>query len=218
MNDNLENYMHRAHRYRNIDGTGEIYVGFIFLGFVLTGYLQAILPTHSMWRHGFAGTLFMCTVLLSAMAFGHWGVCRTIKKHITWPRTGYVAYGHSGRSLWSIIVAMLVSVIAVICFANLERVARNYHAMSLGRAGWMALNVAAYAFWVFAVSKEHPWKWLVVVFMALGLFGIAFIVPRGDFESRRPEMWFLCLTWLASGGATLYSYIRHTQPPAPESE
>jgi hypothetical protein len=188
MNNNLENYMRRAQRYGNIDGTGETYVGFIFLGFVLMGYLQAILPKHSMWRHGFAGSLFICAVLLSVMAFGHWGVCRTIKKHITWPRTGYVAYGRSGRSLWSIIVATLVSAIAVICFANLERIARNYHAMSLGRAGWMALNVAAYALWVYVMSKEQP------------------------------EMWFLALTWLASGGATLYSYIRHTQPPAPESE
>ena len=82
----------------------------------------------------------------------------------------------------------------------------------------MAFNVAAYAFWILFKSKEHPWKRLIVVLMALGLFAIAFIVPRGDFDSRRPEMLFIALTWLASGVATLYSYIRHTQPPAPESE
>jgi hypothetical protein len=31
-------------------------------------------------------------------------------------------------------------------------------------------------------------------------------------------MLFFGLVWLASGGATLYLYIRHTQPPDPEAE
>jgi len=31
-------------------------------------------------------------------------------------------------------------------------------------------------------------------------------------------MLFIGLVWLASGGTTLFLYMRHTQPPAPEAE
>jgi glucan phosphoethanolaminetransferase (alkaline phosphatase superfamily) len=218
MTDTLQNYARRTRRYDNIDGTGEMYMGIMVLAFVLLGYLQAILPENSMWRYRFASLVFAYAVLLPVLAFGYWGVRRTIKKYITWPRTGYVAYGHCGKSWWSNIAALVIALVVVVVCANVERLARHFHAMSLGRAVWMAFNVAAYAFWILFKSKEHPWKRLIVVLMALGLFAIAFIVPRGDFDSRRPEMLFIALTWLASGVATLYSYIRHTQPPAPESE
>jgi uncharacterized membrane protein HdeD (DUF308 family) len=77
--------------------------------------------------------------------------------------------------------------------------------------------LAAYAFFVFRWSREHAWKWAVLVFMALGLLAIGLVVPGGAVESFPPVALFLGLVWLGSGVATLYSYIRHTQPPLPEA-
>ena len=96
MKDELQNYLARPKRYDNIDGTGEMYMGLMILGFALLGYLQTILPTDSLWStNGFASLLFMYLILIPVLALGYWG-SKAIKKHITWPRTGYVAPGAGG--------------------------------------------------------------------------------------------------------------------------
>ena len=59
---------------------------------------------------------------------------------------------------------------------------------------------------------------MVLVFMVLGLLALALGVP-GDFrELSRPAMLFAGLIWLGSGGATLFAYIRRTQPSTLEAE
>lgn len=93
--------MERHKLYDNIDGTGEMFMGLMLLGFALLGYLQAILPEHSIWRTNmFASLLFMYAVLILVLGPGYL-LRRVIKKHITWPRTGYVA----GHSLWRLMLA-----------------------------------------------------------------------------------------------------------------
>jgi membrane-bound ClpP family serine protease len=68
------------------------------------------------------------------------------------------------------------------------------------------------------MGKGNPWKWLVLLFMALGLLVIDLLVP-GDFEELfRPVALFVGLTWLGSGAATLCLYIRHTQAPVLETQ
>jgi hypothetical protein len=84
--------------------------------------------------------------------------------------------------------------------------------------GAVAIYAAGYAFWICRMGREHPWKWLVLLFMALGLLAIALIAPAGFVGLWRPMLLFVGLTWLASGGATLFLYIRRTQPPAPETQ
>ena len=84
--------------------------------------------------------------------------------------------------------------------------------------GNVVIFAVGYGYWICRFSREHSWKWFVLLFMALGLFAIALIAPA-DFKGLwRPMLLFVGLTWLGSGGATLYLYIRHTQPPAPEAE
>jgi len=88
--------------------------------------------------------------------------------------------------------------------------------MSMGLM--MAMLSAAYPLFVYRFSREHPWKWLVATATALGLFTMALLVPSILMESWWLPMSFIGLAWLASGGTTLFLYIRHTQPPAPEAE
>ena len=91
MKDELQNTMERPKKYDNIDGTGEMFFGLMILGFALFGYLQTVLPEHSMWRTNvFAPFLLMYGVLLPTLGFSFL-LQRVVKKHLTWPRTGYVA-------------------------------------------------------------------------------------------------------------------------------
>lgn len=219
MKENLQNYLGRPKRYQNIDGTGEMAMGVMLLSFALVAYLSAVLPEGALWRkNGLVTFAFIPMVMIPILAFQYWGV-KAIKKHITWPRTGYVAYRRSGRTWWLAIVATFIaSAVIGAGVVWLTALARGSHAISLARAGYLAVLLAAYAFFVFRWSREHLWKWLVVLFMALGLLAIVLVVPGNVVESFRPTALFLGLVWVGSGVATLYLYIRHTQPLAPKAE
>lgn len=210
--------MERPKHYENIDGTGEMALGVMMLSFALVGYLSAVLPEGALWRKNGINTFeFLPVVMLPILAFQYWGV-KAIKKHITWPRTGYVAFRRSGWSWWmAIVTTVIVGGVFGASFVCVMVLERRFHAISLERAGYLAVLVAAYAFFVFRWSREHAWKWLVVIFMALGLLAIALVVPGDIYQTFRHVALFVGLVWLGSGLATLYSYIRHTQPPSPET-
>ena len=218
MKDNLQNFMDRPKQYENIDGTGEMAMGVMMLSFALVGFLSAVLPEGALWRkNGISTFEFLLVVMIPILVFQYWGV-KAIKKHITWPRTGYVAFRRSGMAWWKTIALTLVASAVfgagTVCVMML---ARRFHAMSLERVGYLSVLWAVYPFFVFRWSREHKWKWLLVIFMALGLLAIALVVSGDIVESFRYVALFVGLVWLGSGVATLYWYIRHTQPPSPET-
>ena len=86
----IQDYVKRPGRYSNIDGTGEMIFGAMYLGFALLGYLQSTLPKDSIWSTQLARIVFMEVVLLAVWGLSWWG-SKAIKKYITYPRTGYVA-------------------------------------------------------------------------------------------------------------------------------
>jgi hypothetical protein len=121
-----------------------------------------------------------------------------------------------GRS--SILPLMLAPLIAAVLAAGLflaVRYGRLHNAMLLPQMLEIAMFAGPYALVVSRLSREHPWKRLVALFLAASLIAYAFAWPEGP---ARPVMIFTGIVWLASGGITLYLYIRRTQPPAPESE
>ena len=216
MKDELQDFLGRPHRYDNIDGTGEMFMGLMILGFALAGCLEESLSAHaSRWMHG----VVIYGVMIPVFVFGYW-IRRVIKNHYTWPRTGYAAFPRvGGKSWWIGMVAVLViSALLAAGFACLSLFARRNDAINLPRMCMLVVLAAAYAIWVFRMGGEHLWKWLIVIFMALGLVAIALIIPGDVHALFRPVALCVGVVWLASGGATLCSYIRHNQPPAPEAE
>jgi hypothetical protein len=236
MDAKLQDSRSRPKRYDKNDGTGEMVVGIMAMGFALLGSLPAILPQNSIWRHGFADTLLFFAVVLLIYGLMQW-VPRAIKRRITWPRTGYVTYHFGGptaksrRWLWT-----LMAVILVLSFFNGAIVAyltrppdlgsSAPHGVALGgRQDWIyiewigvaALYVAFYG-WLFCrKDRTYPWKRLVLLFMVLGLFVIAVVAP-GDFAAiGRLMVLFTGLTWIGSGGVTLYLFVRHTERPTQET-
>jgi hypothetical protein len=204
-------------------------MGLMILGFALLGYLQTVLPKDSMWStNGFAGLLFMYLVLVPVLALGYWGV-RAIKKHLTWPRTGYVAYGVGGlpgkakRAYWAGRVSVFVlSVVIAAGLGGVVAFERKHHG-AMGSAGvgyvlYLAFWVPLYAFWIRRMGKQHPWKWLMLLLMALGLLVIGLLGPGDVTQVARPVMSFVGLVWFISGAATLASYLRRTHVPAAGAE
>jgi hypothetical protein len=218
MKDELQNYMARPCRYNNIDGTGEMGMGLMMLGYTFLGYVQANLPQGSMWRHGLASMLLFFAVLLLMVGFILW-FPKAIKKRITWPRTGYVAYRVGGKAWRKALVGVAVfSAVIAAALGCLRRLDTRHDWISLAWMGNVAIFGAGYAFWIYCFGREHSWKWLILLFMALGLLAIALLVPGDIVGLRWLMLLFIGLTWLGSGGATLFWYIRHTQPPTPAAE
>lgn len=220
MKTEFQNLMEKPKRADSYDGTGEMVFGLMALGYGLLGYVQVALPKNSIWRQGsygkllfFAGVLLMLGLMI--------GVTKVIKKRITWPRTGYVKYRNPGRKFWwwtwMVGVAIFSAVIAA-GVAFLMRFDRRHDWISLV---WMAnqpIYVACYAYWIYRMERDHPWKWLVLLFMALGLLAIALIAPAGLVGLGQLMLLFVGIVWFGSGGATLCLFIRHNQPPALEAE
>ena len=103
----IQDYVRRPGRYSNIDGTNEMLSGAMYLGGGLLGYLQGILPADSIWTHKWHGLVFMQVVLLAVFGLSCWG-SKAIKKYITYPRSGYVAYRRDLEFDRSAILRLLV--------------------------------------------------------------------------------------------------------------
>jgi len=229
--------------YDNIDGTGDMLMGSMLLGFALLGCLQNLLPEHSIWRtNGFASLLFMYGVMALVLGPAYW-LRSLVKKHITFPRTGYVA----GHSFWRMMLApkpartetapgvptragmfcamlgiTLIAAIAAASLAGLLAFERKHlgalgNLEILGYAGYLCFWLLVYAFWIWRMSRKQPWKWLFVLLMAVGLLVVGIIHPDDFFEMNRLVTLFVGAVWISSGIATLVSYLRHTQPPAAET-
>ncbi len=231
-NEQIQKTMMRPMRYEAIDGAGEIACATMLLGFALSSYTYLLVPEPSLWRNGIAWLLFF------GGSFGPYCIHKAIKKYITWPRTGYVAYRRDTKSFRigmaaSVVVAVGISIGLSFLLASELRHAGAISpgdirpgAIRPGPAGhsrkiMLALLVASsavlYLMMAAATMRKKPWKWLVFVLIVLGPLEINLLVPGNFIELSRPVMLFLGLVWLLSGGATLYSYLRHTPPPAPET-
>ncbi len=213
----LQEYLGRPKKYENIDGTMEMLFGLLSLCPVVYQVAKPLLITCFLWANRFAGILVVYAVFALVLIPGYWAR-KAIKKHITYPRTGYVAYRRDAKSrahMW--LLAMLGGAASSAGFVLLIGFGQRHHAVSLTRLGLLSLYVAGYAYLFLRTSREHQWKWLVVLFLALGSLAISF----SGWDRSRFEMamfLFFGLTWLVSGGITLYLYVRCTRPAALEAE
>ena len=139
MADEIQEYAKRPKRYENIDGTSELTFGTMYLAFALLAYLQGNLPRDSMWTHGVMSMVFMYVVTIPVMFLGYWGG-KMIKKHITWPRTGYVAYRRPARSWLAASFTAMVVAAAFVFFS--VRLTKGHPAPDLARIAMLAVLLA----------------------------------------------------------------------------
>jgi hypothetical protein len=216
--DQLESLLNRPKAYYNIDGVGEMAMGFMCLAYSLLGWLQANAPKGSIW-HGMPAFMIyigsMCLIL-------HYGP-KAIKKRITYPRTGFVEYPKRD-TLWRPMI--LGAVVSAALSAGLMVGLRRHWNMTTPAALIGLLFAASYAYGIARIGMAR-WKWAVVCVVALGSVAIA-VLPAdvvGALAGHSSVRGAFLLTFmlygavlLVSGGISFWLYLRHTEAPAPEAQ
>src|SRR5579872_6094058 len=90
--DQVQNFLQRPKSYYNVDGVGELGIGFMCLGYALLAWLQLHAPKDSVWHR-----MYMFFIYLTVMtAIIHYG-SKAIKDRITYRRTGFVDYSQRDK-------------------------------------------------------------------------------------------------------------------------
>ena len=220
--DQVDSLMKRPTAYYNIDGTGELGMGFMCLGFALLLWLQLHTPKDSIWNKMYV--LFIWVGLMVAII--HYGT-KAIKNHITYPRTGFVAY-RKQSSIWTAIVAFVVSALSV---AGLALAAYSHGHVMMPVLFIGLFFAAGYAF---GIARTVPWKWVVVLAQVLGSLTIALLpedLPASLCGGSSLPAWVSAasagafLLWLIlygtllliSGVISFALYLHLTQAPTEEA-
>jgi hypothetical protein len=218
MSDSIKQYMERPKFYANVDGTGEMGWGVCLLGLALVGYVQAMLPRSSVWRHGFYSLIFMEAVVIPFCCLGYFGP-KAIKKYITYPRTGYVAYrGAKGFSWVRVALFSLGGAAIAAGIAGAIILTMRHNATAPLRLGMACMSIVSYCLIGILFARAQRWKWCVYGLLALLLAAI-FLATTWKFEdAAQRAMLLAALTSIASGAVTFILYMRRTKAPASECE
>lgn len=214
MSDSIKQYMERPKFYANVDGTSELSFGLPLLGLALVSHIQAALPKDSIWQHGFYYIAFMYLVFIPFGCLGYFGP-KLIKKYITYPRTGYVAYRRVKGFSW---VRVALGAAIADGIAGVIVLALRHHATTPLRLGMAGACVAAYGVVGVIFARAQPWKWLVYGPLALGLVAMFLATDWSVADAAHRALLLASLTYVVSGAATLLLYLSRTLPPAAERE
>jgi hypothetical protein len=208
MGDSIKQYMERPKQYANIDGTVEMGMGVLLLGMALMGYVEAALPPKdSIWQHGFPSRLFLEFIIITFWCLSYFGA-KAIKKYITYPRTGYAVLRSPKGLSWTR-VALPVGGAAIA--AGIVLAARHI-AIAPPRLGILGMSVLVFCLMGLFFARASRWKWFVYGLLALGLMA-SFLATDGKSEDvAHCGMLLTALTYIASGAATFYLYMRGTKP------
>ena len=220
--DQVGSLLDRPKGYYNIDGVGELGIGFMCVSYALLQWLQVHTPEGSVWNQMY--TLFVYVGLICAVI--HYG-SKAIKQHITYPRTGFVEYRTRDTAWRPLIIALGFGVLASI---GLLIVARSHWDVTTPASLVGLVFAAAYAH---GIARTVRWKWAVVWVMAFGSLLIA-VLPADLVGALASDSWVTRLfparlvgafllsmmlygtMLLISGGISFWLYLRHTQAPARE--
>jgi hypothetical protein len=208
MMNKIDDYVQRPVRYRNIDGLWEMGLGLLTSGISLLDYLRMSAPTNSVWH--WRGASALGIAVLGFVVF--YGV-RILKKRITYPRTGFVKYrGLAGKPWITGAIAGAIAIATAIFFWFLSR---RFHftlsvTVALASGGWGFL-------YALATKPDAVWRWIVFSVILVGPVAIS-TLPLDRLWLDTLPIGFLGLTFLVSGGITLYLYLRRTRPPEQEAE
>jgi hypothetical protein len=219
----VDSYLKQPKLYYNIDGLGELGMGFMFLGFALLQWFQVHTPKDAIWNQIYF-FLFYVGVMLAVIHYG----TKAIKTHITYPRTGFVEYRKRYRWLNVMIGGALSALtIPVLFFAA----RRHWDVTMLPSLFGLVLAVG----YTYRLAMATRWKLVVGAAMAAASLVIAFL-PPSYFGALADDSWithpvrtklvggFLLTAivygglWLISGGISFRLYLRHTQRPEQESQ
>jgi hypothetical protein len=203
----IQEYVNRPKRYANIDGLGEVNVGFIVLAFLLCWWwLAMVTPKDSMWQLVW---LFLPILLMVCIPRG----VEAVRKHITYARTGFAQ--RPQRVYVKILVLFaLVAVLFLPFWGTMPPLRRLNPTGVMGVYG--ILLAAAYAC---EFARAVRWKWIVVLVLACGFLAVSMLGWDYYGWGWLGRLFaFAGISWVVSGSITFYQYLRHTQPAARTAE
>src|SRR5579863_3686224 len=106
----LSSVLDRPKAYCNIDGVGELSIGFMCLSFAAMSWIQMHSGRHSFWNSPWIFPVFLI-VLVSILHYGP----KAIKERVTFPRTGYVEYRKRDTVWIPMILGAAVSAVFSVC-------------------------------------------------------------------------------------------------------
>ena len=219
--DQVNRMLNRPKQYYNIDGVGELGIGFMLLAFGLIGLIQLNVQKGSPWQSMYA--FIICAGLMLLII--HYG-SNAIKKYITYPRTGFVQY-RKRSTAWGMLSAVVISLLSVgLIFILRESLDTTMPVLLFG-----LICVGTYAF---GIGRSVRWKWTVSCMMLLCSLTIAILPPdllEALHNSEMPPILPLNLAvaiflvfiiygvlLMISGGISLWLYIHRTQSPVEDSQ
>lgn len=205
----LGNLAERPRLYYNIDGLGELGGGVMFVGCALLLWRLIQSPANSVW-HRISIFLFVGFMLVI-----HYGT-KTIKTHITYPRTGFVEYRKRRRS--AIVAAAIAALTTLSVFVIVRR-----HWDSAAPA--LLIAPAFTAVYAYSFAREVRWKWGIVAAMAVACLFVAmapgYLIGALANDKLAGTVLVCLLVFgtllLISGGISFWLYLRHTPPPVQDA-
>jgi hypothetical protein len=183
----IQDYLSRPARYANIDGLNELTWGAICCGFASSDWLHATTAPNSLWHRPWVQMAYMLALVLLV----HFGG-KALKRYVTYPRTGYVAYPETAQRRMTPLIAAALAAVAALGAAVVVRGGLRMAAL-LG-----AVNLLFYAF---AARPLRPWKYGFLLLIAAGTLW----VPDAH------ALLFFGSAFLTSGVITLTLYVRQTR-------
>ncbi|SPF33021.1 membrane hypothetical protein [Candidatus Sulfopaludibacter sp. SbA4] len=210
--------------YNNIDGVGELGMGFMLLGLGLLGWLGIHAPKGTFWNQGYANLIFL-GVMSAVIHYGN----KAIKQRITYSRTGFVEY-RKRDTVWR---PMILGALFAILFSFVLKEALRPH-RDLKTLAAVVIGLLFTGSYAYSIARTVRWKWMVVPVLALGFLTIA-LLPADLVEAvanhsrasgMPPALLGICLlsflfygaVLLVSGAISFSLYLRHNQPPAEEAQ
>ena len=232
--DDLDKLLNRPLDYYNVDGVAELSQGLMFLSAFLLIWLLSHGPQillHQVWAFTFALVISQL-IMQPVIDFGS----KAIKKHITYPRTGFVEYRTRlmTKRGWEFLAIAFGA--ASFLFVGMIAVAR--HDLSVFSLVPMFGFVFAVRYLRFA--RTAHWKWMVLLAMIAGASGVGALPLQlldslagrlglqSAIQSKAGAALYRAIgaIWLEfamvgalfmlSGAVTFWFYLRHTQAPVPE--
>ncbi len=207
--DQVDRMLDRPKIYYNIDGVGELGLGFGYLAFALLGSMQLHAPKGSVWHSMYLFIIYvglMCVII----KYGS----KAIKKHITYPRTGFVEY-RKLHTFWRLMIMGALTTVGL--------------SIALWRHWDLTTLVVLFGLllaggYAYGIARTVRWKWLVASAMAFISLLIA-VFPRIWIwldPSWIGAFWLTLMLdgalLLISGSISFWLYLRHTQAPAQENQ
>ena len=208
--DQVQSLLGRPQEYYNIDGVGELSIGFMSLSWVLLGWLQMRAPAGSAWHQIYTFTIYVAVM----MAVLHYGP-KEIKERITYRRTGYVEYRACDKR-W--IPLGLGAAVSVVFTAGLALVMRKHWDRSVAASLIGLLLAASYV----RIARTVRWKWGVFAILVVGTAVIAALPTQGVARVTPGAFWLTFAMYgvvlTVSGAVSFWLYLRHTEAPAQDAE